>query len=365
MTVVKIEASEKKDAKEEDLSAHISIKRLGLLTVVLVIVAVALVLIPRPANPVKGCLGIVLQQNKISCLYDLAISSHNASVCSYITQPNVEASCYAKVGTETLNPEYCSDISKINSSTYSYCMSYIAKHTDNASMCAAVQNDSCVTSVGMQTENISTCNLISNQSGKSICLSSVGIEKALAYENSSYCLDVSSLINSTELQAIALNINMSTLLGSASNTMLINELSLAPSLQSSPRDICYIALAAKTGNASYCSGINSSESRGICESSILPPRTENLTYNYTELISLCKNTSYSSICSKISGISLTIAEAIQYDNVTKCSTLNSTASWVCYAAMAKAFDNESYCSYISNSTYNSACIFDISSNSST
>ena len=333
-----------------------------LVTIVLVLVAAAALLIPR-GTPLHQCNSLFFQQNKYSCISQLAFSSNNASLCGMMTG-NYSSACYESMAERTGNASLCSNSLSGNTTTGSECFTYFANKTGNASLCAGAVEPykmHCVTSLSVRSSSNASCSMLDPQN-QTICSSSVGMSEAIVYGKANLCNLVS---NSTDRQienGILNNTPAVSSLGGMASYMLTYLLAI-PNESISPKDLCYLAVAGKTSNSSLCGYISSSQISQLCTSVSSRANVTPQSFNASQILNACSSSSMY-ISEKQCIVYLTLSESIETDNITWCKTLGSDYYTTCYSSFASAFKNATYCSYISNITASNACLANMNYTSS-
>lgn len=340
---------------------------IGVVIFVLVLAIIAILATPHTNNSLQRCKNIVLQGSKYSCFYLLATSTRNGSVCSY-TSPPFSDYCYNSVASLTLNASECSRISNYNG-TYQ-CVLGIANRTDSYAACESLNGafaSYCLEAIAAKLDNATICGKIMEPNEAEICYSGIYMGDSRKYGNASYC---SSVSNSTNQNMVGRIVSLSQSVpaqGSAVSpapALGPGVLSPAEYLQTSgeaysSRDLCYIAAVSASGNSSSCGMVQNSTLRNICQSygSSKEPQS-NATINTTSLGGFCAQYKGSNLTSCNALIS--ISEAVINKNVTTCAGIaNVSYQYQCYTSLAHAYNDSSYCGYITNATSNQACVQDI------
>ncbi len=324
----------------------------------LVILAVAVMFVSGLSQPAAGlarCNGIILAQQRYSCISSLALAQGNASMCTALPAPGSDT-CAIAVESATGSASACSAIS--NASQYKYeCVLDAARSLRNVSYCAMLmrpQMDQCVYAIA-QAENFSEpsmCGTISNASLRTMCTSVVDYRDAIEYGNATYCEMLPASSNATIL---------ATMLGNSSDAFSTafdyNEIG------GTPRDYCYSQVALATNDSLLCSSIASSDARSECSGS-LAYRSSQL--NTTNITRFCHNSSLTRMNSTlvkefapVLKLACTTSNAIVSKNVTVCNELsNTTQQYSCIISYAHDLNDTSVCSLITNASESQACVVD-------
>ncbi len=333
----------------------------------LVVALLAVALEPRPSNGLSRCMDIVLSQNRYSCLYALAASTGNASVCGGIA-PASSDYCYAEVALATRNTAACSGIS--TSAGKYQCVEMVANASDSYVACGALngsQESGCIEALALKLDSVVGCSGIPNATDALVCANAVNIANARSTGNPGYCAGVSDTANQSFVYGVV------TLSGevhaNASQSAGLSFIDPVQYLENageaySARDLCYLSATSTSGNTSSCSSIANASLQGLCVAykQAAAPSPANL--------SSANVTSLRGVCSQYTGADLQscyaltdVISAVSGRNASVCSGINGTADQnQCYYALARAYNDTAYCGYIQNSTYNQACVQDINYN---
>ena len=301
--------------------------------------------------PLAACEGIVLLQNRYTCLNNLAISTSNASVCSKLPYPYND-SCVVNVASNTRSIDTCN--ATRGSAFYSSCVSNISASTSDASYCGLITNSSsssyCAYRVAQESsfDNVSYCRLMNDAYYASQCYALYYYNRATSSSNATYCTYIQNTTNATVLYALSSN-------GRAFNysSFNISESLYLGIINATPRSYCYYKVAVLSKNPALCSLAGGTIGE-LCTYSLYTH--QNTTTNYTNLNAsyLCANVpaSFKDYC--ILGVQT--AKAANTNNVSVCLAIGvAQEEYSCISTLASRYNESSYCSYISNSTARSAC----------
>ena len=85
-----------KSTGSESAAESTRIRMFAIITMALVLLAVvSILLIPR-GTKLQQCEGILLGSDKDVCIYSLALSTQNSTLCGYLSQPRAN-SCYVNI----------------------------------------------------------------------------------------------------------------------------------------------------------------------------------------------------------------------------------------------------------------------------
>jgi hypothetical protein len=326
----------------------------------IVIIAAVLALLAPRGTPLQNCEGAVVAASKEQCLYKLALSSSNGSLCADLSGPD-STSCYFTLAEAQQNETLCTMI--LQNTSEAQCIDYVANATDHFAYCYKITGsgkDSCLQSMALKDYNASLCNKLANFTNRSVCSSSIAFGDALRLSNQSYCNSVSPSTDSVITAGVLVDsgaYNYSKVADNLSgySTLLAFESS---GIAFSSRDFCYLAYAAQYSNQSACSSITNVTLETSCAVITAPKQQSNASsasaVNYTELFSQC---SLESGANKTACIDIiTTSEALQKKNASLCGTLELNVSYECYASMADQYMNTSFCNYIKNDSIYNACV---------
>ena len=297
-------------------------------------------------NPIQQCKNVIIYSNKVSCFSNLAYSTGNASICSYLSG-SYAASCYQSVAYKLSNASIC----QYAISTYEpigiSCIEYFVNKTGNISLCNTLpyeDKQTCAFFGALNSQNLSACELAGPNT--SLCFSSVSLSRAIYYKDISYCYNVSASANKTFIG------NIISYSKAKPNSTVLGIFSSMLNYNITARDLCILSVAQELGNKSYCSMFNSSIMQATCSELVSPVQSSN-EVNYTSLLQACSSAgNFAETCRTL----VLISEAVSNKNISICKALNQTASWQCFTTLARTYKNISYCGYITNATVNNACI---------
>ncbi len=326
-----------------------------ILVVIILLLALVSTIMVQGKSPQQKCASIILEQNKISCFTNLAVSTNNASICSNLNG-SYAASCYEAVAYNSGNSNICKEALASYMPVGIDCIEHFVNLTGNSILCNLLSGQNfqnCFFDAALSSGNISLCSFAG--ANESLCISSVSLSNALKYKNIFLCKYVSPSANASTVHSILSNSRTKineTLMGYGFSL-------LSYGYNISARDLCIINVADELENKSYCASLNSSIAGQLCYQFVAPPPVPKQV-NYTALLNSCSNAgSFAGVCRA----SVLISEAINTKNPSLCNELNQTLSWDCFTTLARTYDNVSYCGYIKNATVNNACILTVRYNS--
>lgn len=332
----------------------------------LILAALSIVLAPK-GSALNICLGVIIQENKNTCLYNLATTTKNASICSYLPSPNSD-SCYVNIGETVLDPKTCLKAS--NRTLSDACILYISNQSYSPALCNIVNNQSepeCLTNLALRLNNQNLCQGIKTQVGRNICSSSLNFKSAISLDDIHYCDIITNSTDQNVTQLILLNAtrysNFTNASSGSSLSGSINYLRFIPNVSFSARDLCYTSVASSNANASECLLIKNVSKQTLCINVIRGPAINqtlnNTRVNYTELLKSCYlNNTYNQTCRDY----VLLFKAIQTKNASICGSFDLEAGYQCYLSIARQYNDTKYCSYIANITLERECVQDISFN---
>lgn len=336
---------------------------LGIVIVFVLLAITATVAEPHSSNSLARCKSIGLEQSRYSCLYSLALSTENSSLCGSVPTP-LSDECYSAIAERALDPSDCMGISNYNI-TYS-CVLWIVNRTDSQQVCNKLNGSfasSCVESLAVKLDNATVCNAITNSSEAGICSSGIYLGDAGLMKNASYCAFVSDTDNQSQVtQEVDLSERITQ--NETGQPFGFGNLGPVQYVEESggdygSKDLCYFSVAAASNNVTSCKAISNGTLQGVCNSyGYQQTAGVNTTQNSTTLADVCNGYSGTGLVSCDALISIT--DAVTNKNATECARITNTSfEYQCYASMARAYNDTSYCGYIQNSTANQACVEDI------
>lgn len=349
----------KKDNQNDELplEERRRIKLYALVTLVLIIGAIIFASLPKGTR-LQQCEGIALSSNKDSCLMVVAISTKNSSICGMM-HSGIALGCYINLAESTQNESLCAKAYLINQTSGGECSLNVANATSDYSICNTLSEpyrDTCLLKAATKSSDPQLCAMISNGNSMAVCSSSIAIGRAYYTSNASDCAIVSNSLDKRLIQNVITNTSgvFSHAVGNVST--LISEFAVLPNQNVSSRDLCYTILASKLGNSSYCSntGPQAEKLCGVAANQTTKNYSSN-NMNFTALLNNCQLTQYQSYCTTY----VLLDEAVLTKNVSICAGFPTYTSWQCYESIAKNYNNATYCSYITNSTANSACLLSL------
>ena len=314
------DAKEETELKQKTKNEYV---RIGLLVGIIIILAIISSLyIDAP----KSCSSAVFSTQRNSCFQTEALSSHNASYCSEISDIGLQTDCFASVAESTANASICSSIpNPLGAST---CISNVSISSHNESYCNLISNGSyrseCLYSFAKSVDfsNASLCSGITDSNLSYQCMSFSGYSDALSTGNPSYCSGLGT--NATT------DIPISRMFSSVSSN-LTSEVPYSYLLNISDKGLCYYSVAVIYKNKTLCGNL-SQEFGADCYASINTATKPIPKLNLTAAISECDSSS-------IYGGSLTVN--------------------ACFTGFAVSYHNSTYCQPISNSTAKADCVSEV------
>jgi hypothetical protein len=307
--------------------------RIGILVAIVLAAAIASsIYIDSP----KGCSGVVFSVQRNACFTKAAIASGNSTMCYKISPPQLQSSCLEGVAYSTKNASVCALISD-NASDYS-CALNVSIMTGNESACNSLSSrtlaSDCMYSFASSKDfsNVSYCSGITDSALYGSCTGSSLYLLAVKTGNPSYCSVMDSASGGIPASSLlkSLPLNESSKLSSSSITLL----------NMSDADICYYSVALANGEPSVCGNLPGTISSG-CAYAVNSTSTRNKVLSLPSVISECN------------------AAGVYGGNVTTDA---------CLIGFAVSYDNVTYCSPITNSSTENACVSEVASshaNSST
>jgi hypothetical protein len=339
----------------------------GIALIIVVLAAISALFVPGGSS-LQKCEGVVLEQSKNSCLYNLALSTKNSTLCTYMTGES-EIQCYVGLAENTTNPQLCQKSGEQgdNGSEFS-CIELIVNKTQAYSDCNYLNSTGravCLTQGAVAEYNQSLCGSIGNQTSREVCNDSVSLDLAVRDENQSYCGQIGNNADYNVTLGVLQASDADNYPKISQNTSLVLPTELFESGTGfSPRDYCYFALTAQSGDSAYCADVQNQNLAGDCISMTFHPTPTNETalqnFNFSVIQSACYNQTMNySQCN----ITVDVMKAITYKNITYCQPLNGTNQDTCYIYVVQETHNASICSKILNLTVSNLCVQNASYNS--
>ncbi len=347
---------------------------IGLIVFAALLAGLGYLLSMHPSSGISECNSIVLSQNKYDCLYHLAYSTKNASVCG-LMQGQTSASCYAGIALLTSNTLACGGIG--NQTLRYQCITESSSLGLSSKSCMILngsERSSCIASVAISRDNLSLCSKIGNGTHADECASAIYLGMAAFGKDANYCSGISNTTNQSEvLNIISLSEEIPKYSGLSvfsSSLTPISYIESSSGQEYSARDLCYFSVSEITGNQSSCSSINTPSLYNLCvtysyNSSLYNSYYSNMSKNYSSNMTISKL--LDQLCSKYNATNsqscndlVQVSSAVVGRNASICGAINSTlASYQCYASLAQEYNDSQYCGYITNSTLNQACVDNI------
>ena len=321
----------------------------GVIAAALVVVAAFTLIASGGGTPLSRCRGVVLSQQRYSCLEQLANSTSNASVCSYL--PGIyQAGCVSGVAARTGNLSVCSQVES-NESYYSACIFGVSNSTVSASECGLLADpykSECLYNIASKENftNAEICSGISNTTLNSDCTDKADYNYAVKNGDLGYCAMLPNTQNYSLISYMVGN-------GAAS---VLNFSSPLAFINSTPQQYCRYRIAKLTYNESACAGLGGYLSL-ICSSNFQSLQTTSGASKITlqNVSSLCASTP--SFASTLCAYAIYTYIAVANENASICKSIGLPASqYGCYAGIALRYKNSTYCSYIGNTTARVSCL---------
>ncbi len=314
-------------------------------TAVVVAIALLLVVFGNRGSALQRCNGVILQQQRNSCLEALASAEMNASICGYIGYAPRRYDCLSSVAIASSNATLCTKINDTASSAA--CVTSISNSTRDIGYCSLLRepyNSTCAFGMASASgfAHAGDCLLIANSSQRSTCMALNGFRSAVVGLNASFCAGLPDSSNTSLLSSM---VSMSNPHGAQAM-----ELSL---LNATPRSYCYYSLAVQIPDRSLCN-LTSGYMYLLCNSTFsghvnaTPANATSLStcgYIPDYLRPLCE-------------YGIVTAQAIEGRNASVCLQISITQyQYSCMASLASKYGNASYCALIGNSTVKQSCEF--------
>ncbi len=341
-----------KDGKKPQMSHEE--RRIILIGVTVLLLVVAIVtLLTRTAigsSGIQACRSIIFAQQRYNCIGNLANTTGNYLVCSYLPIQSSSYQCIRTVAEKRQNASICSSINS-SDPMYDSCVENVSYEKNDLSLCLGLRgaNESaCAYAIARQNlfSSLSYCNAIGNESQRATCGYIFYYNVATSTNTPSNCGYLPNVTNGTLLSLIVSrgNTNQS---GADFNYFSYTALNITP------KEYCYYNVAKSTKDKSLC-GYTSGTISQICNSSFSANSTASL--NITSATALCAAApSYEqALCT----YGIFTEKALADQNVSSCfeiTDMNYQNS--CIVDLASRYNDSSYCNYIdNNNTAQQACI---------
>jgi hypothetical protein len=319
--------------------------------ILLALAAVSTLFVSVAVKP--GSCSNILGQTDYGCVLSQAAYSSNLTECGALPQYYADQ-CYSEIAMNSTNANACTKISDSNLSQE--CMLFVANATMNATACGSLPTslaDDCIQSIAVNRSSMQTCALIKDVQNRTLCISIIDLENAVATTNKSMCAAIK--LNSNENQTLsAIGATLSRLSAANSNMSAMVNYIVLSNQTIGLRDFCYTMLAFDTGSGNYCAYVSSPNS-GLCNSTSTRHASQQLnssSVNYTSFMNSCELGQNYSQCNN----TVSYLKAFNARNLTDCKSLKLPYSYQCYYTIAQIYNNTKYCGYIKNSSLNSQCI---------
>jgi hypothetical protein len=323
------------------------------LTAIILLLALLSVVFGNHGTQLQRCEGVIVGQQKATCLNALAGMTKNASICGQIAYAQLHDSCITGIAESVSNVMLCGQDSSAGYRTA--CILSISNSTHDAEDCALVgapYNSTCVYDVesSLGFPSAQGCTPIENATLRHECTYLYDYGYAAASGNAGYCAALPYARNMTLLSAM--------LTGTNTSSSQLMELSV---INATPQNYCYYRLAVQTHNSNLCNDTSGFINQ-LCEKAlsgvVAPP---NATANMTNVTACLKVPSDLRVACEYGMLS---AEATSSKNISKCMQIaNITGSplyqYSCITTFATHYDEQSYCSYISNSMVEQECVISV------
>ncbi len=241
------------------------------ITVLLIIIAGAMLVVTSSKTPLGRCNGIVVSQQRESCLISLANLTRNASVCGYLPQSS-QGTCVSNIALEEDNESVCRSVIGQNAS-YAQCVAAIGSKDMNAAYCSSLGEpyvSSCAYAVANAQgfTDLKTCQLIGNSSMYRDCSYKSYYSSAIYQRKASYCGYLPQVYNSSLIYYM--------LQSSTKFFGISNVTSVLPYLNTTPQSYCYYNLALLKYNESLC-GSTTGSLNTLCTSAFSEKTQSNST----------------------------------------------------------------------------------------
>ncbi len=328
--------------------------------IILALALVSVLAVPHQSSGTSRCNSLLLEQDKYGCVESVAVSTRNSTACALLPS-SYSDSCYASIAINTSDPRLCGLINSTNLSDG--CYVHVANYTHDISICGYASQPAgseCAYGMAVEEGNASACSLVRGYGGQLECESTIYFDIALKNSSQSYCTRIRTNNDTAMAEGMLQNSSLGSYTGLGFNITQAIEFSAYYNGTMGARDMCYASLAYKSGNSTYCSLIQNNGLSNICTKQSAAGTqssmgTANSVVNVTALLNSCSGQQNEAACRYQY---MTVA-ALQTDNVTLCKEIPAAYSATCFYYLAVKYNDTAYCSYIENTTLNTACVGDI------
>jgi hypothetical protein len=335
-------ASKENDGKPLITESERRLVLVGVAVLLLVVAVVVLLIGSIRPTPLQSCKSIVFSKQRYDCIYALANSTNNYSICSLLAGSG-PSQCITLLAEREVNASGCGKLG--SSPAYSSCMENISYMSHNVGYCLRLNGSnesSCAFNVakGEQFMNLSECSDIRNASSSLLCSDIYYYNAASRLDAPNYCSYLPDVNNHTLLSIVETKdyVNQTLASESQSITTAIANVTVSAS--------CYYNTAILTKNRTLCSysgGTLAASCSGYLNS------TTNNTLNFTDALALCSQSPYGT--NDLCYYALYTEKALSQRNISSCfSIANSSYKDTCIVELASTYNDSSYCSSIANNT---------------
>lgn len=299
------------------------------------------------SSALQSCTGILFRQQKYDCIYNLANSTGNYSMCSLLPQGILSNACIGNIAENSQNVTICDSISG-RGVVYANCIVNISNSTNDISYCNKLQGgnvSACAFGVARKNAfaNLSDCDAIPNSSQRAVCSYIYYYDIAQASGTQRYCTALPNETNGTLLTVLASKDYLD------ANVLATYDYLSFSALNVTLQQYCNYGVAVSSRNKTLCS-----------YSGILSQPC----YSYINISNSTITLNASSLCASVPSYAADICtyavftdEALAQKNISSCMIINNTAYMnACIVQLASTYNDSSYCNYISNdSSAQQAC----------
>jgi hypothetical protein len=248
-----------------------------------------------------------------------------------------------------------------NTGTSDQCLLFIATATRNPQVCAGLSGGNaslCAYRIALLTNDTAACSLVGSEAGAEECNATVNFNAAIRQDSASACSRMPFDNDTNETYGILQNTTFGAYAGVEANLTMMLQYWAVAGRAVGIRDLCYVGIAFKSRNISYCSYVQEANLSSDCSSalSVAPNKAVGSSFlNSTTIQGLCSVSANSSDQVNCTYFYMSI-EALQTGNRTICDSIPAPFSYNCYYYLAVKFNQTAYCNYITNFTYNNACV---------
>lgn len=303
----------------------------------------------------QSCSGYLYATDYYKCIGNVAIKSHNASVCGVLPADG-QYTCLNNLAQNSSNIAVCSGINE-SSNKYYQCVSSLLPQSQDLSYCSTfifpisvqcIYNISAISGFS----NLAACSAIKNISDSKACNSLYYYKKAVSSKSANYCSYLNNSRNNAALYIITVNSSTDSMVQTSPNFLFSRMLGL----NFTPNGYCNYQVAVASNNETLCGKINNGTyASALCTYYFHPVNITQPSINFSakNVSMACKPFNNSAICN----FTYYTNRAVNLDNETDCLLVPPNQGRdLCIESLVYKYRNSAYCTDIVNATLRSECI---------